>query len=145
MRLIIKTKVAQSLNEVWKGFSAELFKQLNPPFPLVNLKRFDGSETGNEVHLELNFIAFKSQWVSVITDHDLQDDEIYFIDEGKVLPKLFKYWKHRHRILKDGENSIIVDDITFKSPSVILDILLLPALYLQFLYRIPIYKRVFSK
>ena len=145
MRLVIKTKVAQDMESVWKGFNEQLFKQLNPPFPLVNLKRFDGSETGNEVHLELNFILFKSQWVSLITEHAKQEDEIYFVDEGIRLPALFKYWRHKHRVVKDGENSIIVDDITFKSFSPVLDVFLLPALYGQFLYRKPVYKRFFSR
>lgn len=144
MRLQIKTKVEQDVNTVWEGFNEQLFLQLNPPFPKVALLRFDGSTTGDIVHLELDFLVYKSNWVSKIIDHGASESEIYFVDEGVELPGIFKFWKHRHRIVRDGNQSIIIDDITFKSPFVLMDWLLIPTLWLQFLYRKPVYKRFFS-
>jgi ligand-binding SRPBCC domain-containing protein len=46
-------------------------------------------------------------------------------------------------MVKDDEGTIIIDDITFRTPSILTDYLFYPLLYLQFLYRKPIYKKVF--
>lgn len=118
--------------------------KLNPPFPPVRLIRFDGSETGDVVSLELNFILFKQTWESLIVEDNLTDREFYFIDEGCKLPFFLKYWRHKHRIVKNGQGAEIVDDITFRSPFWVIDFLLYPVLWLQFLYRKPVYKKYFS-
>lgn len=144
MNIQISTKVNQSLLNVWEGFNIELFSKLAPPFPPVEVKEFGGCLKGDTVHLQLNFIFFKQDWISAIVDQKQTDSEIYFIDEGTTLPFFLRYWKHRHRMLKDAENTIIIDDISFKTPSILTDYLFYPLLYLQFLYRKPIYKKVFK-
>ena len=93
--------------------------------------------------MELNFLLFKQVWTSDITDDHEDAEQWYFIDEGTELPFFFKFWKHRHVIVKNGGNSRIVDDIEYKTPVLLLDWLLYPLLYLQFVYRKPIYKKVF--
>lgn len=144
MKIYIATEVNQSIQQVWKGFDLSLFKALAPPFPPVEVKVFDGCMKGNIVSLELNFIVAKQRWTSVITDQKNTEDEIYFVDFGTALPFFLKFWEHRHRIVRKGESAIIIDDITFKSPFLLLDYLLFPFLYLQFLYRKPIYKKLFA-
>jgi ligand-binding SRPBCC domain-containing protein len=146
MKITISTPVEQDIITVWQGFNETLFTKLAPPFPPVKLLRFDGSEQGDEVHLELNFIFFKQKWVSRITENEKTDKEIFFIDEGIALPFFLKYWKHKHRIvkavtMKTGIHTLIVDEIEFESP---FGILLYPILFLQFLYRKPIYQKIFS-
>ncbi|MDF9801247.1 ligand-binding SRPBCC domain-containing protein [Catalinimonas alkaloidigena] len=144
MNIKISTAVEQPYQTVMQGFNEELFMRLNPPFPPVRLLRFDGCKKGDAVALELNFIFFKQQWLSKIVEDDFDQEEFYFIDKGTRLPFFLKYWHHRHRIIKNSQGSTIVDDITFKSPSPLLDFLLWPVLWLQFLYRKPIYKKIFS-
>lgn len=144
MKIYIATEVNQSIQQVWKGFDLSLFKALAPPFPPVEVKVFDGCMKGNIVSLELNFIVAKQRWTSVITDQKNTEDEIYFVDFGTALPFFLKFWEHRHRIVRKGKSAIIIDDITFKSPFLLLDYLLYPFLYLQFLYRKPIYKKLFA-
>jgi ligand-binding SRPBCC domain-containing protein len=144
MNIIISTKVNQSLPKVWEGFNLDLFSKLAPPFPPVVVKQFDGCIKGDKVHLELNFILFKQDWISDIIDQNASDSEIYFVDEGSKLPFFLSYWKHRHRMVKDGEGTVIIDDITFKTPSILTDYLFYPLMYLQFLYRKPIYRKVFG-
>lgn len=146
MKITIKTAVNQPMEAVWEGFNENLFAKLAPPFPPVKLLRFDGSEQGNEVHLELNFIFFKQTWVSLITENVKTEKEIYFIDKGTKLPFFLTFWQHKHRIvkavdMKRGVHSLIIDEIEFESP---FGALLYPALFLQFLYRKPIYKKIFS-
>lgn len=145
MRLTIRTKVNSPLVEVKAGFDESLFLSLNPPFPPVKLIQFDGCRKGDKVHLELNFLLFKQQWISDIT-YDKLDDEIFeFIDVGVRLPFFLKRWKHHHIVKKlDHSRSEIVDDISFSTPFILIDLLFYPALYLQFLYRKPVYRKIFN-
>ncbi|MCH7413129.1 hypothetical protein MM213_06520 [Belliella sp. R4-6] len=145
MDINIETKVEQDYLKVKEGFDETLFKKLSPPFPPVKLLRFDGSSKGDLVTLELNFIFFKQKWTSEITEDRTDEQEFYFIDEGTVLPFFLKSWRHKHRIIKSGEGSIIRDEISYSGPFGLMTLLLYPALYLQFLYRKPIYKKLFKK
>jgi ligand-binding SRPBCC domain-containing protein len=145
MHLKLKTNVQQNFLSVKDGFNEELFLSLNPPFPPVKLKEFGGCIKGDKVHLELNFIFFKQNWISEITYDNTTDSIFEFIDQGTQLPFFLKYWKHHHIVKKlDDNQSVIIDDINFKSPFIVMDFLLLPVLWLQFAYRKPIYKRIFS-
>jgi ligand-binding SRPBCC domain-containing protein len=147
MRLILKTPVEQALPVVWAGFNRALFKQLSPAFPPVKVVRFDGCLQGDVVHLQLNFLLFRQEWISLIVDQKTSPDEIFFVDEGTRLPFFLSYWHHRHRLLRSsddsGKQTIIIDDITFKTPFRVSDYLLYPLLWLQFAYRKPIYRRIF--
>lgn len=145
MNITIETTVAQDYLQVKEGFDETLFTKLSPPFPPVKLLRFDGSKTGDLVTLELNFIFFKQKWTSEITDDQTDDQEFYFIDEGTTLPFFLKKWKHKHRIIKTKNGSIIRDEISYEGPFGLMTLMLYPALYLQFLYRKPIYKKIFGK
>lgn len=144
MRIILKTQVEKEPQEVFQNFTKELFLKLAPPFPPVRLVRFEGSEVGNIVELELNFIFFRNIWQSLITEKEATEHQIYFIDEGVKLPFFLRYWKHKHHIIKQKTGSQIIDDITYKSPFWLLDYLLYPLLYFQFAYRKPIYKKNFK-
>ena len=144
MNIKISTKVNQSLLKVWEGFDLELFSKLAPPFPPVVVKEFGGCLRGDKVHLELNFLLFKQDWISDIIEQKRTESEIYFIDEGTKLPFFLSYWQHRHRMVKNDEGTVIIDDITFRTPSILTDYLFYPLMYLQFLYRKPIYKKVFE-
>ncbi|MFN8355820.1 MAG: hypothetical protein U0Y10_15290 [Spirosomataceae bacterium] len=144
MRIVITTPVRQSIQQVWNGFTVDLFKQLSPPFPPVKVLRFEGSLTGNEVAIELNFGVFSQQWISKITSHHIGVDEIYFVDEGTQLPFFLRYWHHKHRLVNRQGTCVIIDEITFRTPSGLTDLIFYPILYAQFLYRKPIYRKIFS-
>jgi ligand-binding SRPBCC domain-containing protein len=144
MKITIETHVEQGYLTVKKGFNETLFTKLSPPFPPVKLIRFDGSTTGDLVILELNFIFFKQNWTSEIVEDQTDEKEFYFVDKGIELPFFLKKWTHRHRIIKDGENAIIRDEIEYKAPFLVLTWLLYPVMLLQFAYRKPIYKRIFA-
>ena len=143
-RLNIATEVDGNIQAVFQGFSRDLFLRLNPPVPPVKLLRFDGMSVGDEVHLELSFIFFRQRWVSRITAFEQSATEIRFVDEGTQLPFFLQSWRHCHRVVDRKGQATIIDEITFQAPNRLLSLLLLPALYLQFLYRKPIYKRFFS-
>lgn len=144
MNLRITTPVKASLEKVKAGFTQDLFLSLNPPFPPVKLEQFDGCEAGDKVVLVLNFIFFKQRWVSVITEDETTKDRWYFIDVGTKLPFFLKTWRHHHSVETRANGSAIIDDITFSTGTLLTDLLMYPALLGQFLYRKPVYKKVFS-
>ncbi|GAA4403938.1 hypothetical protein GCM10023187_20480 [Nibrella viscosa] len=143
MHLLLKTPVNQPLHQVWTGFDRSLFDTLSPPFPPVKVVRFDGCRTGDVVHLQLIFLVFRQDWISDITDQQESADEIYFIDEGRKLPFFLTYWRHRHRLVRRGNQTVIIDDITYRTPTRLTDWLFYPLLWAQFAYRKPIYRRIF--
>lgn len=144
MRISISTAVNQSVKKVFEGFNEALFLKLSPPFPPVKLLRFDGCRKNDEVHLQLSFIFFSQQWISLITEYENNINEIYFIDEGISLPFFLKSWKHKHLIKAHENTTQIIDDIEFSTGTVVTDILFYPLLYLQFLYRKPVYEKLFK-
>lgn len=144
MKINLSTQVNQDYLSVKNGFDETLFTKLSPPFPPVKLARFDGSEIGDVVSLELNFLLFKQNWTSEISESQTTESECYFVDIGTKLPFFLKEWRHKHRIVKEGNNSIIRDEIEFSAPFGLATLLLYPAIYLQFLYRKPIYKKIFA-
>ncbi|OEK07058.1 SRPBCC family protein [Roseivirga misakiensis] len=145
MHVQVVTKVEKPLMDVKAGFNEDLFLQLNPPFPKVRLLRFDGSKKGDFVELELNFLVAKQQWVSEITfDHE-SDKRFEFIDEGVVLPFPFSSWKHHHKLVSKGKGCEIIDDIEYEAGNKVISFLLYPLLLLQFLYRKPVYRRIFKQ
>ncbi len=145
MKITIETAVEQSVSDVWEQFDDKLLLKLSPPFPPVKLISF-GQKVGEKVTFELNFFILRQLWVSKITDSYLSADESFFIDEGITLPFFLNYWKHKHRIVRDNttSGSKIIDEIEFRTPTVLTDYIFYPILYLQFLYRKPIYQRVFK-
>lgn len=145
MKILLKTAVDQGWKEVKEGFNDELFLKLNPPLPKVKILRFDGSNKGDTVSMELNFILWKDHWTSLITDSSESEKGFDFIDEGIQLPFPFKKWRHHHKVEAKEEGSVIIDDIQYGTGLLLLDVLIYPLLYLQFLYRKPVYRKVFGK
>lgn len=128
-----------------EGFNLKLFKALKPPLMSLDVERFDGCNVGDEVHLNVGLGPFKAKWVSLITDNQENENETFFVDEGKYLPFPLKSWKHIHRVVKnDEEVSEIQDDIEYSTGNRALDTLMYPVLYLQFAARKPVYKKFFS-
>ena len=146
MHLTLRTPVAQPPALVLAGFTRELFLALAPPFPKLRLHRFDGCRRGDQVEIELRAGPVSQRWTSLITDDgQLPDGTLYFVDEGQTLPGPLRYWRHRHLIEPGPDGgSVIVDAIEFRTASPLLDALLYPAMWAQFAYRKPIYRRVFG-
>ncbi|MBN8826507.1 MULTISPECIES: hypothetical protein [unclassified Spirosoma] len=151
MRFILKTQVDQPLPKVWEGFNRALFEQLTPAFPPVKVVRFDGCLQDDLVHLQLNFFLFRQDWISRIIDQKTSAEEIFFVDKGVRLPFFLTYWEHHHRLqrLPSGQKSrkqtVIIDDITFRTPFKLTDYLFYFVLKGQFACRKPVYRRIFNQ
>lgn len=146
MKILIKTKIEKNYQVLFSLFNIDLFKALKPPVMSLIVERFDGCKPGDEVHLRMDFFGFfKERWVSRITKEARTEYEVYFIDEGIVLPFPIKNWTHQHRIEKITElSSYVVDEIDYSSGNKFIDLLIYPGLFLMFLFRVPVYKRVLS-
>jgi ligand-binding SRPBCC domain-containing protein len=146
MKIILATNVSTSYQQVFEGFDLKLFKALKPPLTGLEVKRFDGCSKGDEVHLEVSILGQKKKWVSLITEDQQNEQEIYFIDEGRVLPPPLAFWKHKHRIIRRTQDkSTIIDEIEFRTHSKVMDAIIYPALYAQFRLRKPVYRKFFGK
>ena len=146
MKVILRTSVSQPPAQVMAGFTRDLFVALAPPFPKLRVLRFDGCRTGDKVEIELDTVVKRLSWTSLIVDDGVRSDGTYFfIDEGQVLPPPLRYWRHHHRIEPSPQGgSVIVDDLEDRTASRLLDTLLYPAMWAQFAWRKPIYRRWFK-
>lgn len=147
MKITLRTAVAQPPAQVMAGFTRALFVALAPPFPRLRVLRFDGCRTGDHVEIELNTLVKRLPWTSLIVDDgQLPDGTLYFVDEGQLLPPPLRYWRHQH-LIQPGPNgsSVVVDALEYRTASPLLDALLYPAMWAQFAWRKPIYRRWFGK
>lgn len=145
MHLRLHTAVKQSPEQVNLSFTQDLFEALAPPFPKAHVLRFDGSTKGDVVQIALDFLLFRQEWHSKITKSGENAEGYFFIDEGRKLPFFLTYWKHYHGIKRATDGStVIVDAVEFRTGTLVTDLLMLPGIWAQFLWRIPIYKKYFT-
>ncbi|WP_299818245.1 hypothetical protein [uncultured Pontibacter sp.] len=145
MQLHLRTAVAQNYLAVFNAFDEKLFRRLSPPYPKLRLLRFDGSEPGDVVEVELQTGIKSFRWTSLITERSITDREAYFVDQGQELPSPLRLWHHKHLVSKNGAGAIIHDIITYSTGFKLLDVLLYPLMLFQFGMRKPIYRSVFGK
>jgi ligand-binding SRPBCC domain-containing protein len=146
LRIYLETPVAGTPPEIIRRFDQDLFETLAPPGTPVEIVRFEGSHTGDTVHIRLKLAGFiKQDWISKITDDGSTPERAWFVDEGTQLPFFLSYWRHQHIVEARDGHSVIIDDITYRGSFFLLTWLLYPALYLQFAWRKPIYRKIFGK
>ena len=141
MKLKLEMSVKGTVPEVFKRFDRQLFEFLKPPLLPVAIERFDGCEVGHEIHLKLSV----GPWISIITERVEGPSVSYFVDEGRRLPFPFKYWRHQHVVRSEKGQTMLVDDIEYKTGGRVLDILVWPILYAMFKARHPLYRRYFGE
>ncbi|MCF8219675.1 MAG: hypothetical protein K9J21_11940 [Bacteroidales bacterium] len=145
MNIKIKIFLPYNPDEIYAHFTGDLFLALAPPLSGIKLIRFDGSKPGSIVELQMGPALFNIKWISEITDEYVSEEKIWFQDQGKVLPFFLTYWKHNHIIEGSNQKSYIIEDINYKTGTLLTDVLLYPLLYLQFAYRKYAYPKYFSK
>jgi len=145
VQIHLKTDVGQHYRQVFEAFDEQLFRKLAPPYPTLKLLRFDGSEPGDVVEVELQTGIKSFRWTSLITDRTITDSEAYFIDEGQILPAPLKRWHHKHLVTANQTGSTIHDIINYSTGNKLLDLLLYPLMLAQFGMRKPVYRKIFGK
>ena len=144
MRIHIETSVAATARAALARFDRELFEALKPRGMRFEVLRFDGSRSGDEVHLRMGLPGMMMRWVSIITEEISGPEEIGFVDEGRVLPWFLKSWRHRHILREQPYGCDIIDDIEFVCPAPGLAAIVWPGMRLQFAGRGPVYRRIFG-
>lgn len=138
----IQTKIGAAMPFVWSQFNEALLRKISPPYPKVNIKRFDGCKEGDLVILEINLLFIRVIWSSKISYSKQDDKQSTFIDEGITVPFGITHWKHEHSIIKiDDSQCYILDFVTYKTSNVFLDMILFPFLWGMIFYRKPFYKK----
>ena len=144
MRLLLTTALtAPDPYVVLARFDEALFRALAPPFPQLDVTRFDGCRPGDTVALVMDWGVGRQTWVSRITDAGQTPTAAWFTDEGQMLPWPFRQWRHHHRVDADPRTggTIITDDLTYHTASLVLDWFARPALWALLAYRKPIYRK----
>jgi ligand-binding SRPBCC domain-containing protein len=145
MKIYIEIPVKSNAEKVIRNFNIDLFRKLKPPLTSLKILRYDGNQKGDEVHLKIGVLFFKSTWFSKISDTWNHNKEWGFEDRGIKLPFFLKSWKHKHRISKLKNSCIIIEDIDFEPKWRIFRSLIRHILYLQFKTRKKVYQREFGK
>ena len=145
MQLHLKTNVRQNYKQVFDAFDEQLFRKLAPPYPTLKLIRFDGSEPGDVVEVELQTGIKPFRWTSLITKRTITDTEAWFIDEGQILPPPLKVWHHKHLVTANGTGTTIHDIINYSTGSKLFDLILYPLMLAAFGLRKPVYGKVFGR
>lgn len=144
MQIKVKTPVRESRSKVWSAFNRELFLALAPPYPKVELLRFDGCSVNDEVHLLLKLGFAQLPWNARIVDEGSTETTTYFIDKGIVLPFPLQRWVHVHLIEDSSCGCTITDEVTFTSGNGLVDLLIYPFLFPTIYFRKFIYRRIFK-
>jgi ligand-binding SRPBCC domain-containing protein len=143
MKIIIKTEISLTAEEVFNRFNHKLFNALLPPSFIASAALYEGEQVGNRVRVDFK-VPFVGSMEVEITQRKDTNSPYFFTDEGRVLPFPLKQWKHRHEVQKvTSEQCMIVDDITYKTANKALDILMYLPLYLTFYMRKPKYRKYF--
>ena len=144
--LLIEHRVEGNAQQIFDGFTRELFEALSPSFPPATLLRYDGNRVGDLVIIKLGVGPIAQTWVSEITEHVRSESECYFVDEGRKLPFPLKYWRHKHVIRQaTPSETVIVEDITFAARTSLLTSLMKPVISAQFDARGPAYRCFFAR
>jgi ligand-binding SRPBCC domain-containing protein len=144
MQIKVKTQVFESRSKVWAGFNKDLFMALAPAYPRLEVTRFDGCETGDEVHIVLHTGFVSLNWNARIVSHSFSNEANEFIDEGSVLPFPLVFWRHVHRIEDSPNGCIITDHVFYRTRIFLIDILLYPFLFLTVYQRKRAYRKFYS-
>jgi len=140
MNITLRSKVDKNITAVYEGFNEDLFTYLLPPG--AQLLEFGGSEKGDIVHLKL---PLAGEWKSEIVENGKTQDSFYFIDEGRTLPFPLRKWRHVHSLQRSGNSTIIMDDMTFSTGTILTDLLFYPFIFLGFYPRKWQYGKYFNK
>jgi ligand-binding SRPBCC domain-containing protein len=145
VKIIIKTIVDGHYKTVINQFDKQLFEALAPKTATMLIKEFTGSKKGDKVHIQ--FVSpFKADWISDIVEDGVNEQEAYFVDEGRVIPFGIATWQHKHIVRNVSATTCeIIDDITYTGVNKLWTLLLYPGLYFGFYPRKKVYKNYFNK
>lgn len=134
---------------VWDFYdSAEGLERLTPAWLGLRVRRIVGPDgepdppeylVGTEIHLELEPFGPSALpaigWVAEITDREVADGRASFVDEQVDGRGPFETWRHAHRFVDLGDETLVVDRVTYRLPHAGELPLATPGLAVLFWYR----------
>lgn len=142
--ITVSTPINAPYTLVCDHFNEALFYSLTPVFPPVRLLKYEGEQPGDTVAVQLWFFGLWLTWETIITERSESDEETYFVDESTLLPWFLKSWRHKHIIQKQGEGTLIIDQVNFEPVSYMPAWFLKLGIRKQFLRRRPLYQKYFE-
>jgi ligand-binding SRPBCC domain-containing protein len=131
--------------EIINVFDFDLLRALSPPMMKPELISYGGYAPGTKIHFRLNTPFGTKDWKGMISEYSENETEIYFTDEGVELPFGIKTWKHKHRLIRRHYGTEIRDEVEFSFYGVLSRLFFTPGIWLQFLYRKPLYRKIISR
>lgn len=146
MRFTVTTHVrGVSPQAAYSVFTDRLLAALSPPFVKPVTQLYEGNRPGHQLRFSLHTPLGTQTWTGKVTEEQISETEIYFVDEGLEMPFGLIYWRHKHRLLKTVEGTRIRDEVQFRTKNSLLSVLLFPVLWFQFLYRKPMYAKTIKR
>lgn len=130
---------------VYGVFNDRLLTALSPPLAKPLTKQYGGNRPGDRLHFVLRTPLGAKDWTGQVTEESRTESEIYFVDEGHQMPFGITRWKHKHRLIKTSFGTQIRDEVQFDAKNSLLAVFLFPAIWLQFLYRKPLYEKTIKR
>jgi ligand-binding SRPBCC domain-containing protein len=146
MKFQMSTRVkGHSPEEIIKIFDFDLLRALSPPMMKPDLVSYGGYAPGTKIHFRLTTPFGIKDWKGIISEYRENEAEIYFTDEGLELPFGIKTWKHKHRLIRKPYGTEIRDEVECSFANGIAKLFLPSGIWLQFVYRKPLYAKIISK
>lgn len=134
-----------SPKEIINIFDFDLLRALSPPMMKPDLVSYGGYAPGTKIHFRLNTPFGIKDWKGSISEYRESEAEIYFTDVGLELPFGIKTWKHKHRLIRTAYGTEIRDEVDCSFSNFMAKSFLPPGIWLQFLYRKPLYAKIISR
>lgn len=146
MRFTVTSKVrGVSPARAYSVFNDRLLTALSPPFAKPLTRHYGGNRPGDRLHFVLKTPLGAKDWTGQVTEEAHGEAEIYFVDEGEHMPLGLTLWRHKHRLIKAPYGTRIRDEVQFETNNGLFTLLLFPALWVQFLYRKPLYGKTIRR
>ena len=136
-KVIIKNIDYQKVRKAFESIRLVEFLTYLQPIKIIE---WSGIEVGKIAYFKLWFFGWRNFKVAH-TEYQADDNHLFFVDEGIDLPLGISSWKHNHRVIKDKNNTIIEDSLSFSHVNnymgyILFPILIFPILIRKILYRI---------
>lgn len=146
MKFAVESKITGiDFRKVYDVFDFKLLSDLSPSFMKPEAIIYEGNKRGDRLSFRLHTPFFTTLWEGKVSEEKYAEDEIYFVDEGDKMPFGMRLWRHKHRIIKTDYGTLIRDEVQFDTKNSLLTFFLLPGIWLQFLYRKPLYDKIIKK
>lgn len=123
------TTVQAPFETVWEFYDGvEELEVLTPEWVGLRIPRVvgpDGEDSpggylvGTRVHLQSRLLDLlpDEEWVVKVTEREVRENRAYFVDEQVGDHGPFEHWRHTHRFVGFGDETLVHDHVSYRLPS----------------------------